>query len=115
MTPPLYSSGFVPKKEDVIAMKHQYLKNVVSLQLNADKCVGCGMCLNVCPHGVFKLVESKARIADIDSCMECGACAKNCAFSAISVKPGVGCAAAIMKGLLTDSKPSCDCSGGECC
>ncbi|MDR3645261.1 MAG: mercury methylation ferredoxin HgcB [Clostridia bacterium] len=96
-------------------MKHQYLKNTVSLRLNADKCTGCGMCLTVCPHHVFELDQGKAKIVDIDSCMECGACAKNCAFAALCVKPGVGCAAAIIKGLLTGSKPSCDCSGGDCC
>lgn len=30
------------------------------------------------------------------SCMECGACAINCPVEAISVRPGVGCAAAIV-------------------
>jgi len=96
-------------------MKHQYLKNVVTLKLDTEKCVGCGMCVNVCPHGVFQLSDGKARIADIESCMECGACAKNCAFSAITVTPGVGCAAAIIKGMLTGSEPSCDCSSSDCC
>lgn len=96
-------------------MKYQYLKNVVTLKLDSEKCVGCGMCADVCPHGVLELSESKARITDIDDCMECGACAKNCAFGAISVTPGVGCAAAIIKGILTRSEPSCDCSGSDCC
>lgn len=96
-------------------MKHKYLKNVASITLDPDKCVGCGMCLNVCPHEVFEMFEGKAKIICKDSCMECGACAKNCAFSAISVKPGVGCASAIIKGFLTGSEPSCDCSGGEGC
>ncbi len=32
-----------------------YLKNVVTLKLNEDKCTGCGMCLDVCPHEVFKM------------------------------------------------------------
>lgn len=96
-------------------MKHQYLKNVTTLKLNAEQCVGCGMCVTVCPHSLFELKEGKARITDLDGCMECGACAKNCAFSAITVSPGVGCAAAIIKGFLTGSEPSCDCSGGECC
>ena len=98
-------------------MKHKYLKNVVTLRLIEDKCVGCGMCLNVCPHGVFKLKEGKAQIFDKDSCMECGACAKNCAFSAIEVKSGTGCAQAIIIGKLTGSEPTCGCAdeGGGCC
>ncbi len=96
-------------------MKHKYLKNVATLKLNTEKCTGCGMCLNVCPHSVFMLNNGKTLIVNLDSCMECGACMKNCAFSAIAVSPGVGCASAIIKGLLTGSEPSCDCSGGECC
>lgn len=32
-----------------------YLKNVVTLQLDEKKCTGCGMCLDVCPHEVFKM------------------------------------------------------------
>jgi Indolepyruvate ferredoxin oxidoreductase, alpha and beta subunits len=96
-------------------MKHRYLQNVVTLKFDAEKCTGCGMCANVCPHGVFNLKNGKAEITDINSCMECGACAKNCAFSAISVLPGVGCAAAVIKGMLTGFKPSCDCSGDKSC
>lgn len=96
-------------------MKLQYLKNVVTLKLDAEKCVGCGMCVAVCPHGVFAISDGKAEIADLDSCMECGACAKNCVSHAIFVKPGVGCASAIIKGMLTGSEPSCDCNDSECC
>ncbi len=32
-----------------------YLKNVVTLKLDENKCTGCGMCLEVCPHQVFKM------------------------------------------------------------
>ena len=96
-------------------MKHAYLKNVVTLKLNPGKCTGCGMCAKVCPHGVFELSAGKAIIADIDSCMECGACAKNCAFSAVTVTAGVGCAAAVIQGILTGSEPSCSCSDTDCC
>ena len=41
--------------------------------------------------------------------MECGACALNCVPGAINVKPGVGCAQAIINGWLTGSEPNCDC------
>jgi hypothetical protein len=49
--------------------------------------------------------------------MECGACAKNCDFGALSVDSGVGCASAIITGLLTGKEPSCGCgdSPAGCC
>ena len=100
-------------------MRHRYLKNVATLKLNPDKCTGCKKCIEVCPHKVLGFNNGKAEIIDIDGCMECGACAKNCPFSALEVKPGVGCASAVIKGWLTGSEPSCDCSGGKssggCC
>ena len=96
-------------------MSLTYLKNVVTLSLDEEKCVGCGKCAEVCPHGVFSVTGEKARITEKDSCMECGACALNCPAEAIEVDAGVGCAAAIIKGWLTGSEPTCGCGGGECC
>lgn len=98
-------------------MRHKYLKNVVTLKHYSEKCTGCGICMNVCPHNVFEMKDKKVTIINLDSCMECGACAKNCPFDALEVKPGVGCASAIIKGWLTGSEPSCDCSGSnsDCC
>lgn len=96
-------------------MKHRYLKNVTTLELNKEKCKGCEMCINVCPHEVFVMKDNKVNITDKNLCMECGACAKNCPFSAITVNSGVGCASAIIYGALTGTEPSCDGSGGGCC
>lgn len=98
-------------------MKNKYLKNVATLKLNSDKCIGCGRCMEVCPHNVFKLNKGKAEIVHKDACMECGACAKNCAFNVIEVKSGVGCAYAIIMGWILGTEPTCDCSGssGGCC
>ena len=76
--------------------QHRYLRNVTTLDYDRDKCTGCGMCVEVCPHAVFFIEGDKARIGDRDRCMECGACAKNCPFAAVSVRPGVGCAWAIL-------------------
>ena len=70
-------------------------------------CIRCGLCEVVCPHGVFVMAESGAQMVNPQDCMECGACARNCPFGAIEVKKGVGCAAAILKGLLTGSEPTC--------
>ncbi len=101
-------------------MKHRYLSGVATLRLTSEKCTGCGRCMEVCPHGVFAMHEHRAHITALDSCMECGACAQNCAFGALSVKSGVGCAVAMINGLMTKGDPdqgSCDCGGdsGSCC
>lgn len=93
----------------------RYLPGVVTLTLESEKCNGCGMCARVCPHAVFRVEQGKAGIADRDACMECGACALNCPTEALAVKSGVGCAAAVILGLLKGGAPSCDCSAGPTC
>ena len=90
-------------------MRHRYIKNVVTLELDQHKCTGCGLCTLVCPHQVLQISEKKAHITDRDACMECGACAINCPFDAISVQAGVGCAAAILRGKMVDGQLVCDC------
>ncbi len=95
-------------------MDYRYLRNVATLQLDEERCTGCGMCLDVCPHDVLGRAGKRVRILDRDACMECGACAVNCVFEAITVKAGVGCATAIIKGSLTGKEPTCGCSEGCC-
>lgn len=71
-------------------MKSKYLRNVTTLKLFKDKCIGCKMCVEVCPHGVFEIKSGKAEIIDKDACIECGACVNNCPTKALKVNPGVG-------------------------
>ena len=102
-----------------------YIKDVVTLQLNGNKCTGCGMCLEVCPHEVFTMNSPHAVIQNRDACMECGACSRNCPVDAISVESGVGCAAAAINSMLGRKSSECSCSieptdsitkkGGCCC
>jgi ferredoxin len=92
-----------------------YLRDVVTLKLDEAKCTGCGTCLEVCPHAVFQMNSRHVEIRDRDACMECGACSRNCQFDAISVKTGVGCAAALIGAMLgrTD-QPCCGPAESEC-
>lgn len=98
---------------------------VNTLEYFPEKCVGCGMCTNVCPHAVFSLEErkgstnllvkakSRAVLARKEACMECGACQLNCPTDAIQVRSGVGCAGAMIKAALTGGPESC--GDGGCC
>jgi len=86
-----------------------YLRDVTTIELDEAACNGCMMCVIVCPHPVFKRLKRGVAIRDRDLCIECGACALNCPEGALRVNPGVGCAAAILKGWLTRSEPDCCC------
>ncbi len=77
-------------------MKFSYLKNVVTLKLDHEKCNGCGLCALVCPQQVFTMTGKISSISDRDACMECAACARNCPTRAIFVRQGVGCAYAVL-------------------
>jgi ferredoxin len=89
----------------------RYIDGVTSINLDQQKCIGCGMCTQVCPHGVITLTNKKAQVIDRDGCMECGACAMNCPTDAISVSPGVGCASLIIRRWLRGK----NIPAGDCC
>ena len=84
-----------------------------TLEYRPSKCVNCGMCSSVCPHGVFRAGAKKAELVRGDACMECGACQMNCPTGAIKVESGVGCASAMISAAL-HGRDEVTC-GPECC
>ena len=90
----------------------RYLESAVTLQFDPDRCNGCAMCTQVCPHAVFAMEDKRAVLLDRGACMECGACARNCEMGAITVRAGVGCAAGVLAGVISGGEPSCGCSTG---
>lgn len=57
-----------------------YYKNI-QLQYHADKCIGCGICLTVCPNHVHAL--SKFHTVDFSACQQCGLCIESCPSKAM--------------------------------
>ncbi len=57
--------------------------------VHADRCVGCGMCIENCAYGAIEFVEDRrfGKIASINNalCKGCGACSGNCRSSAIDI------------------------------
>ncbi|MBN1639692.1 MAG: FAD-dependent oxidoreductase [Anaerolineae bacterium] len=52
-------------------------------------CVGCGLCVDVCPYGAPSLVENRGRmVAEINEalCKGCGLCVAGCRGKAISLR-----------------------------
>ncbi len=55
------------------------------ISVNPEDCTGCGICIDVCPRGVYKLEIEKAVISDAEKCENCTACFKQCPEKAISI------------------------------
>ncbi len=93
-------------------MVHTTLSN--TLRYDEARCINCGICLLVCPQGVFGPGDRAVRLVDAEKCMECGACQLNCPANAITVESGVGCATAMIYAALRGKKleeGTCGCGG----
>ena len=60
--------------------------------VDADKCIGCRLCVKPCPTGAIRMVEGIA-IIDMNKCISCGICIegdgknyKGCPVEAIFIK-----------------------------
>ncbi len=99
-------------------MSDIYLKNVATIKQNKDNCTNCEICIDVCPREVFTIKNKEVILSNKDKCIECGACVTNCQYGALSVNSGVGCAAAILNGIIKNQEPSCGCAADNsdgCC
>ena len=90
-------------------MLNAYLEN--TLVYEPELCNGCGVCVDVCPHGAFEMDGRLAVLVRPQVCMECGACQLNCIKGAIHVESGVGCASAMIQAALKGQKEA-ECSCG---
>lgn len=62
-------------------------KELITYSIIDDKCPGCGLCVEVCPHGAITFVAKKKPVLlDQSLCIKCGACYDVCNLGAIEVK-----------------------------
>ena len=68
-------------------------KDLLSYEIEADKCFGCGMCAKQCPADAIHVIDytapgkkKPAYAIDKDKCVKCGACVASCKFKAIIKK-----------------------------
>ncbi|MDH3921628.1 MAG: nitroreductase family protein, partial [Desulfobulbaceae bacterium] len=61
------------------------MQNSVTTSIDPDFCIGCGLCLEVCPAGTISMQDGKAVVTGTYS-MACGHCEAVCPVAAIRVE-----------------------------
>jgi nitroreductase/ferredoxin len=54
------------------------------VEIDLEKCTGCGLCVEVCPYTCLKLTESRVEYI-LDTCFLCGHCHAVCPEKAVSL------------------------------
>lgn len=56
------------------------------ININEEKCNGCGHCIPDCPEGALQLIDGKARLISDLFCDGLGACTKACPVGAMTIE-----------------------------
>ena len=78
------------KSEPTVAA--QKARKRVNIDINANRCKGCGFCAEFCPLGILKMSDKRGpkgyatvNIVDSDKCRGCGICQAMCPDFAIKL------------------------------
>ncbi len=57
---------------------------MVNIEIDLDKCDGCGECVDICSSEVYEMQNDKSVVINPDECIECCSCVEVCSTEAIT-------------------------------
>ncbi|MEA1924926.1 MAG: 4Fe-4S dicluster domain-containing protein [Candidatus Altiarchaeota archaeon] len=59
---------------------------MVKIEIDRERCIGCGACVNVCPVSLYELIDEKSKVTgNVDTCILCRACETSCPVGCIKI------------------------------
>jgi NAD-dependent dihydropyrimidine dehydrogenase PreA subunit len=58
---------------------------MVKIEIDHEKCTGCGTCVDICPVGVYALENEKSLAVNLDECLICRICETQCPINTIEI------------------------------
>lgn len=55
------------------------------VKVDAEKCTGCGECVDICPDDVYELQDEKSVVVNPEDCADCESCLEVCEHEAITI------------------------------
>ena len=77
--------GAAAARAATILFKDEVESEAITAVVDVEKCIGCGLCADICPFGAPIVEDRKARIREV-MCKGCGTCAASCPRGAITMR-----------------------------
>ena len=77
--------GAAAARAATILFKDEVESEAITAVVDVEKCIGCGLCADICPFGAPIIEDRKARIREV-MCKGCGTCAASCPRGAITMR-----------------------------
>ncbi|HDJ26512.1 MAG TPA: CoB--CoM heterodisulfide reductase iron-sulfur subunit A family protein, partial [Candidatus Bathyarchaeota archaeon] len=77
--------GAAAARAATILFKDEVESEAITAVVDVEKCIGCGLCADICPFGAPIVEDRKASIREV-MCKGCGTCAASCPRGAITMR-----------------------------